>query len=98
PYEPEVLRSKVAVFVDLYLKENEIRRQAERLREMERRTLERKSEHRYRALTDAMPLAMWAADAAGSPYFVNRRFSEYTGLSAADMGGDAWWNVIHLDD
>jgi PAS domain S-box-containing protein len=40
PFNPAILRSKVAVFVDLFLKNETIRRQGERLRESERRELE----------------------------------------------------------
>ena len=42
PFRPEVLRSKVKVFVDLYLKTEQIREQAERLRILELREQERK--------------------------------------------------------
>ncbi|HEY8833549.1 MAG TPA: ATP-binding protein [Gemmatimonadaceae bacterium] len=44
PFNPDILRSKVAVFVDLYLKQNEIQRQADLLRESQKRELE--LEHR----------------------------------------------------
>jgi signal transduction histidine kinase len=40
PFNPDVLRSKVAVFVDLYMKQEQIREQAELLAESERRELE----------------------------------------------------------
>ncbi len=40
PFNPDVLRSKVAVFVDLYLKQEQLRRQSELLAESERRELE----------------------------------------------------------
>jgi PAS domain S-box-containing protein len=40
PFNPTVLRSKVAVLVDLFLKGEELKEQAERLRESERRELE----------------------------------------------------------
>jgi PAS domain S-box-containing protein len=40
PFEPDILRSKVTVFVDLFLKQREIERQGELLREGERRELE----------------------------------------------------------
>ena len=40
PFNPAILRSKVAVFVDLFLKNEQIREQSEQLRESERRTLE----------------------------------------------------------
>ena len=44
PFNPDVLRSKVAVFVDLSIKQRELQRQAELLREAEKRELE--LEHR----------------------------------------------------
>ena len=40
PFNPDVLRSKVAVFVDLYLKQQQIKEQAELLAESQRRELE----------------------------------------------------------
>jgi signal transduction histidine kinase len=40
PFNPDVLRSKVAVFVDLYLKQEQIREQSELLAESERREME----------------------------------------------------------
>ncbi|HYU51588.1 MAG TPA: response regulator, partial [Gemmatimonadaceae bacterium] len=44
PFNPDVLRSKVAVFVDLFVKQGELQRQAELLRNAEKRELE--LEHR----------------------------------------------------
>ncbi|HEX3534238.1 MAG TPA: ATP-binding protein [Gemmatimonadaceae bacterium] len=44
PFNPDILRSKVSVFVDLYLKQEEIQRQADLLRESQKRELE--LEHR----------------------------------------------------
>jgi PAS domain S-box-containing protein len=40
PFNPAILRSKVAVFIDLFLKKEQIRQQSARLRESERRALE----------------------------------------------------------
>ncbi|MDQ3242704.1 MAG: hybrid sensor histidine kinase/response regulator [Gemmatimonadota bacterium] len=40
PFNPDVLRSKVAVFVDLYLKQQQIKEQTEMLAESQRRELE----------------------------------------------------------
>jgi len=44
PFNPDVLRMKVAVFVDLFIKQREVQRQAELLRDAEKRELE--LEHR----------------------------------------------------
>jgi len=40
PFQPDILRSKVAVFVELYRKRQQLKRQEEMLREHERRALE----------------------------------------------------------
>src|SRR5258706_13913334 len=40
PFNPDVLRSKVAVFVDLFMKQGELQRQADFLRESQKRELE----------------------------------------------------------
>ena len=40
PFQPDILRSKVAVFVELYRKQQQLKRQEEQLREQERMTLE----------------------------------------------------------
>ena len=40
PFQPDILRSKVAVFVDLYRKQSQLRRQEQLLRDSERRELE----------------------------------------------------------
>src|SRR5215212_7285799 len=59
PFNPDVLRSKVAVFVDLYLKQQQIVEQAEMLAESQRREME--LEHRAELLeaeaNSAAPLA-----------------------------------------
>ena len=44
PFNPDVLKMKVAVFVDLFIKQREVQRQAELLRDAEKRELE--LEHR----------------------------------------------------
>src|SRR6476646_103827 len=44
PFNPDVLRSKVSVFVDLFVKQRELQRQGELLREAQKRELE--LEHR----------------------------------------------------
>ena len=52
PFDPEILRSKVSVFVDLYQKEQMIKRQAGPLRQRDREAFERRSELRFRSLMD----------------------------------------------
>jgi PAS domain S-box-containing protein len=80
PFDPEILRSKVSVFVDLFLKEQQIQRQAAQLRQRERESLERQSELRYRRLTESLPEVMWAARPDGSFTYANRAGRDYTGI------------------
>ena len=60
PFEPEILRSKVSVFIDLYLKGETIKLQERLLRQREREAVERRSQHRYRSLLDSMPQCVWS--------------------------------------
>ena len=59
PIVPEVLRSKVRVFVDLHWATEQVRRQAEQIRENERREMEhRLAEERRRAEEDRWQLTL----------------------------------------
>jgi PAS domain S-box-containing protein len=98
PFDPDVLRSKVSVFVDLHRKTEQLRRQAELLREHELGELRRESEERYRQLADAMPQIVWTAGPDGRATYYNRRWFEYTGLGPAPPDGDEWIDVLHADD
>jgi len=55
PFNPDILRSKVSVFIDLYLKTEQLRQQELKLRESERRELE--LEHRARLLESEARMA-----------------------------------------
>jgi PAS domain S-box-containing protein len=98
PIDADILRSKVSVFVELWQKSEQLQRQAELLHEQELTALERRGEERYRQLADAMPQIVWTADAEGGANYFNRRWFEYTGMSEADAGPNAWHRVVHPDD
>ena len=95
PFDPTILRSKVAVFCELYRKEKRLQHQAQRLRESERRDLERRSEERFHGLLDAMPLCVWAMDPDGVPSFANRAYLLYAGYEQVAAGLLA---AVHPDD
>jgi len=82
PFDPEILRSKVLVFVDLYLKEQTIRRQAALLHKREIERFQRRNELRFRALTDAMPQCVWVARPNGAIYYCNQWSIDYAGVVA----------------
>ena len=81
PFDPTILRSKVAVFVDLFLREKRVQDQTEELRVRERDALRRDSERRVRWLVDAMPLALCALRPDGTVYYYNRAWTDYTGVA-----------------
>jgi len=96
PFESEVLRSKVQVFVDLYKQAEVIRLQGQLLREREREALERRNERRFEHLTDCLPLSMWAATPDGTIHYTNRVWREFSG-GGAELGH---WNLsnVHEED
>jgi PAS domain S-box-containing protein len=58
----------------------------------------RRSERELRDLIETMPAMAVAALPDGSRTFVNRRWMEYTGLSAEDTEGSGWKTAIHPED
>src|SRR5258708_3637726 len=55
----------------------------------------RRSERELREVIDTIPAMVWIALPDGSNVSVNRRWTEYTGLSATGRG---WQAAIHPDD
>src|SRR5579859_1742436 len=98
PFNPQILLSKVRVFVDLYLRGQTIRRQEAALRQVQREELERQSETRFQTIIDLMPLCVVALHPDGTPYFCNRAWRDYTGIAIADASGDTLLEAIHPDD
>ncbi|WP_395825969.1 ATP-binding protein [Archangium minus] len=98
PFAPEILRSKVSVFVELFQKEEQLKRQEALLRQREREALERQSAYRYRLLGDAMPLCVFVAGPDGRLRYGNRAWTELSGLPAEAVE-DLWRSeVVHPDD
>jgi PAS domain S-box-containing protein len=98
PVDADILRSKVAVFVELWEKNRQLGEQAEQLHRQELAALERASEERYRQLADAMPQIVWTSGTDGGATYFNRRWFEYTGMAPEDAGPHAWLQVVHPDD
>lgn len=105
PLEPDVVRAKVAVFVELYRRGEKIQRQAEQLREAERRRreaefaeLRRAEERRRQNLADAIPQIVFVAQPTGEVSYLNQRWAEYTGLDCTSSIGSAFPAVVHPND
>jgi PAS domain S-box-containing protein len=99
PFDPEILRSKVSVFVDLYQKEQMIKRQAGLLRQRDREAFERRSELRFRSLMDALPQCVWVARADLTFYYWNKRAVDYIGIPASvEISADQLFEFVHVED
>jgi PAS domain S-box-containing protein len=98
PFSPEVLRSKVAVFIELHEKTEQLKRQAEQLKEQELAELRRESEERYRFLAEAQPDQIWTALPSGELDYVNQRVLDYFEKPFEDKVTAGWTDGVHPDD
>src|SRR5262245_48971921 len=98
PFDADILRSKAAVFIELYVRGEKLKQQERLLHEREREALERKNQERYRRLLDAMPQCIWAADGDGHVNYWNRPGLAYCGLKPADVREESFWECLHPDD
>lgn len=58
----------------------------------------RNSEQRFRALTELSPAGIYLTDSKGDCLYVNKCWSEMTGLTPDQATGQGWLNGIHPDD
>ncbi len=98
PFDADILRAKVAGFIELWQKTEQLQQQTELLAEQELATIRRQSEARYRQLADAMPQIVWTSDADGRATSYNERWFEFTGMAREEAGAAAWATVVHPDD
>jgi PAS domain S-box-containing protein len=56
------------------------------------------SEQHYRFLAESIPAIVWTALADGRVDYVNRRWVDYTGMSAEESMGTGWAAAVHPDD
>src|SRR6185312_4387406 len=95
PFQPEILRSKVQVFVDLYLQQQRITEQEQRLRDTEVREIELRhmkellqSEARFREIVSSAMDAILVFDEKGSVALVNGAAERMFGVSSSDAVGE----------
>jgi len=98
PCDPHVLRSKVKVFVELYLKEEMIRRQAALLMQRDREAFARRGEARFRALLDSMPLYVLAIRPNGMVYYWNRMVADYLGKPPGEAPESSPLEIVAPED
>jgi len=52
------------------------------------------SEEKFRALADNIAQFAWMADSGGRIVWFNKRWYDYTGTTAEEMGTDGWWQKV----
>ncbi|MEO6877266.1 MAG: response regulator, partial [Gemmatimonadaceae bacterium] len=94
PFQPAILRSKVQVFVDLYVQQLRITEQEQQLRDTEVREIELRhmkellqSEARFREIVSSAMDAIVAFDAHGSVTLVNGAAERMFGVATGDAIG-----------
>jgi PAS domain S-box-containing protein len=107
PLDAEVVRKKVAVFVDLVRQREEIERQSMALREAERRDYEVRlgqlrfaGNRRYRKLVEGIDHSIgWTADDTLRLTFVSRQAPRILGCSIDQfLASDFWGKHLYPDD
>ena len=105
PFDSYILKSKVAVFVELHKKNHLLLEQSEMLRMMERRErmrtlneLEQEGRRRYQNLADAVPQIVFRANNVGSIEYINQFWHQYTARNLSDSIGDGWRATVHPKD
>jgi PAS domain S-box-containing protein len=58
----------------------------------------KRSHQELRQLTETIPEMLWSAAADGAIDYCNKRFLDYTGLSACEVMDKGWTGLIHPDD
>ncbi|MBD1835626.1 response regulator [Cyanobacteria bacterium FACHB-472] len=96
PLEPEILLSKVAVFVDLFKKTEEVKRQATQLAAVNANL--RQSEEQFRSLSACSPVGIFLTDIEGNCTYTNPRYQAIYGITLEESLGEGWAAAIHPDD
>lgn len=96
PIEPEILKSKVAAFVDLFQKTAEVKRQAQQLAAMNAEL--QKREEMFRSLSVCSPVGIFVTDIRGICTYTNPRYQTIFGLQPEESLGEGWIKQIHTED
>lgn len=56
------------------------------------------SEERFRNMADNAPVMIWVSNEEDKTIYVNKYWTDFTGINAAEAWGDGWNKVIHPGD
>ncbi|MBC1219668.1 response regulator [Nostoc sp. UCD121] len=96
PLDPNILTSKVTVFVELFKKTEAVKQQAAQLVAMNAEL--RQSEERLRSLSTCSPVGIFEIDTEGGCRYTNPRYQIICGLKAAESLEKSWLESVHPED
>ncbi|MEH1784244.1 MAG: response regulator [Nostoc sp.] len=96
PLDPNILTSKVIVFVELFKKTEAVKQQAAQLVAVN--TELRQSEERFRSLSTCSPVGIFETDTEGGCKYTNPRYQAICGLKAAESLEKRWLESVHPED
>lgn len=96
PLDPQILTSKVAVFVELYKKTAQIKQQAAQLAAVN--TELRTSEERFRSLSACSPVGIFLSDITGRCTYTNPRCQAICGFTLEESLEAGWLQSVHPED
>lgn len=96
PIDPNILTSKVTVFVELFKKTEAVKRQAAELVAVNAEL--RQSEERFRSLSTCSPIGIFETDTEGRCKYTNPRYQAICGLRPAESLFKRWLESVHPDD
>ncbi len=96
PLDPNILTSKVTVFVELFKKTEAVKQQTAQLVAVN--TELRQSEERFRSLSTCSPVGIFETDTEGDCKYTNPRYQAICGLKASESLEKRWLESVHLED
>ncbi|BBD68305.1 PAS/PAC sensor hybrid histidine kinase [Nostoc commune NIES-4072] len=96
PLDPNILTSKVTVFVELFKKTEAVKQQAAQLVAVNAEL--RQSEERLRSLSTCSPVGIFEIDTEGGCRYTNPRYQIICGLRAAESLEKKWLESVHPED
>jgi PAS domain S-box-containing protein len=96
PIDSVILKSKVTVFVELFKKTLEVKRQATELKSMNSEL--RESEEKFRALSACSPIAIFLTDTQGKFTYTNPNCQAFYNFKLDESWEEGWGKCICLED
>ncbi|MBW4575973.1 MAG: response regulator [Aphanothece sp. CMT-3BRIN-NPC111] len=96
PIDPQILTSKVAVFVELFKKTAQIKQQATQLAAVNAEL--KTSEERFRSLSACSPVGIFLSDITGRCTYTNPRCQAICGFTLEESLEAGWLQSVHPED